>query len=145
MPTKPITVTVRYRSGAYEGQALGKRASCTHSPHEAARRLGEKIMGSDFGDAVPMMDVSEDTTNRTRWRLCPKATTPARAELLEWLDAEASKPDADIVHLLWIEDPVGHRDWAAGWWAGEEWLLSESGGRVAGKVLFYASPEGPDQ
>lgn len=143
---EPITVTVRYRSGAYEVQASGKRASCTHSPQEAARRLGEKLMGGEFGDALSMKAPSDGgTTNVTRWRLCPKATTPARAELLEWLDAQASKPDADILHLLWIEDETGHCDWDAGWWNGEEWLLAESGGSVAGKVLFYASPEGPEQ
>ena len=70
---------------------------------------------------------------------------PRRAELLEWHDAATTKPDADILQLLWIADEVGHCDWDAGWWSGEEWLLAESGGSVAGRVLFFASPEGPDQ
>lgn len=134
-----IEVQVRYATGAYNVQAKGQRASSTSSAQSAAERLGQKLMGPSFGRVE---ELSRDGAGSSRWRICA-IERPSHAELLEWLDAIASKPDADILVLLWIEDDAGHCDWDAGWWSCEEWLLAESGGSVRGTVRFYARPDGP--
>jgi hypothetical protein len=90
-------------------------------------------------------DIGAITAEQSRQRTCPvNPPTKVRAELLEWRDACASKPDPDLLQLIWWCDSDGNCDWDAAWWTGEEWLLAESGGLVPGTVLFYARPEGPE-
>lgn len=38
-------ITVRYRTGAYSATALGKRASSTAGPLQAAQALARKLLG----------------------------------------------------------------------------------------------------
>ncbi len=91
--------------------------------------------------------MSEDHMDRP-WQFptaTPAPATPPRAmaELLEWHDATASKPDAEVRVLIWM-DTGEARDWESAWWDGEQWRLCESGGVCAARVLYYAQPEGPE-
>ena len=73
----------------------------------------------------------------------PSPYAPA-AEVLCWLDAGSSKPDAEILHLLWYRDSDGLAvDWTAGWWDGEAWRDASHGGVIDGDVLAYADVHGP--
>ena len=61
-------------------------------------------------------------------------------ELLEWIDAETTKPDADITVLCWSEE----EGFFCGYWDDSipGWIDCESGGSVHG-VTHWSQPEGP--
>ena len=69
----------------------------------------------------------------------------AITEQLQWHDAAAAKPDADITVLLWLQYEDGDAEFARGWWDGEQWRDASSGapiGSVTG--LWWAEPKGPN-
>jgi hypothetical protein len=63
-------------------------------------------------------------------------------ELLEWWDANTSKPDSDTTVLLWTSDGIGN-DWRTGGWDGEAWIDADSGELIEVEVLLYSLPGGP--
>ena len=62
---------------------------------------------------------------------------------LHWVDATATKPDADTPVVIWTKDEYGRWGWEAAWWDGEQWRLAESGGLCAEEVTHWAEPAGP--
>lgn len=62
---------------------------------------------------------------------------------LHWLDATATKPDADTPAVIWTKDEYGLWGWEAAWWDGARWRLAESGGLLEEEVTHWATPEGP--
>jgi hypothetical protein len=64
-------------------------------------------------------------------------------ELLEWWDANTSKPDADLATLLWVKSDDEVQDFAKGAWDGEAWVYAESGELIAAEVLYFSEPGGP--
>jgi hypothetical protein len=73
-------------------------------------------------------------------RDAPRHTT------LTWQTPAQAMPDADESVLVWFrwrsEKPA---DWGSGWFDGELWRLSESGGIIDGHVLYWARPVGPGE
>jgi hypothetical protein len=65
---------------------------------------------------------------------------------LTWQAPAQAMPDADESVLVWFrwrsEKPA---DWGSGWFDGELWRLSESGGIIDGHVLYWARPVGPGE
>lgn len=58
-------------------------------------------------------------------------------EMLDWHDAQLTKPDADLTVVCLDAENV----WC-GWWDGEHWNGCESGGTVAAPT-HWADPRGP--
>lgn len=62
---------------------------------------------------------------------------------LHWIDAQQTKPDADMSVLMWTRDEYGRYGWEAGWWDGTDWRFCESGGVCIEPVTHWSQPEGP--
>jgi hypothetical protein len=60
-----VEVTVRLSCGSYIASAAGKRASCTMSPEQAAKRLAEKL-GLGAYVFVELLDRSSPSLQRYR-------------------------------------------------------------------------------
>lgn len=64
---------------------------------------------------------------------------------LTWQTPAQAMPDADESVLVWLECFDHPPMWEAGWFDGEHWRLSESGGVIDGHVLYWARPVGPGE
>jgi hypothetical protein len=61
-------------------------------------------------------------------------------EIIEWHNAETTKPDTDITVMCW-----GREGFFCGYWDDDlnEWIACESGGSVLG-VTHWSEPAGPN-
>jgi hypothetical protein len=134
--------TLAFEEAARTGLRLGVIAAVSGGAYagDAEVILSSVVMLSELG--LCEHEPEEGVTQMSGWVNFGRFPPPRSIERLQWHDAAASRPDADLTVLLWIKHGTAH-DWESGWWDGEAWRLCESGGEVAGQVLYFAEPQGP--
>lgn len=69
----PIECTVKYSCGSYITSTVrGKRCSCSHSPDEAVRRLGVKLLGKSFSHVERVPEPGPHRCDVSTWLIVEK-------------------------------------------------------------------------